>query len=76
MHHDIDSLIRDVEKELAELDERRQLLLKRIGELQSQKASGLRNIEGTDRIPSQTITKKSPEKEKIALFRSLFRGRG
>lgn len=74
-HHDIDFLILEVEKELAALDERRQLLLKRIGELQIQKVSGLQNKEETDQIPSRTVTKKSPEKEKIALFLSLFRGR-
>jgi len=74
-HHDIDSLILEVEEELADLDERRQLLLKRIGDLQIQKASVLQNKEESDQIPSRTITKKSPEKEKIALFRSLFRGR-
>ena len=74
-HHDIDALILSIEKELTELDERRKLLLERIDELQVQKASGSQNEEEADQIPLRKVTKKSPEKEKIALFRSLFRGR-
>ena len=73
-HHDIDALILSIEKELTELDERRKVLLKRIDELQIQKASGSQDEEEADQIPLRKVTKKSPGKEKISLFRSLFRG--
>lgn len=64
------------ENELAAIDARRKILLEKIQSLRHQQArSGLEKI-GERRVsPNSSLTNLSTEKEKITLFRSLFRGR-
>lgn len=73
---EINQLLAELEGELAQLDARRAELLKGITELQQEKGSllhGKRASPHTDSLPS--VTDQSSEDAKIALFRSLFRGR-
>jgi len=71
--HQIDLLIEAGEKELAELDSRRSILIDWINKLEKQKPE---QPTPTLRQKSEgKITRLSPQDEKIALFRFLFRGR-
>jgi hypothetical protein len=73
---DINRLIAATEAELSELNTRRSELIARVAELQYGKATLLQSIASTDLNDSQqTVTNQSSQEEKIALFRSLFRGR-
>ena len=72
---EINCLIAATEAELAELNAHRSELLARAAELQREKAvllqpKGTLNLNG-----KPTITNQSSQDEKIAIFRSLFRGR-
>ncbi len=73
---EIDHSLAEIENELATLDARRAKLLTQVVELRQEKASLLGAHEtqpSLDRIPS--VTNQSSQEDKIALFRSLFRGR-
>ncbi len=73
---EIDHLIADVKSELAELDSRRSVLLARLVELQQEKTAQFQPIETLGQNTHQPpVTNQSPQEDKIALFRSLFRGR-
>lgn len=71
----INAQIIAVEKEIADLDTKRATLKEKIKLLQQLKHSiaGFK-VQPTQRIDAK-VTNESPEKEKIILFRSLFRGR-
>ena len=73
---EINQLLAELEGELVQLNARRAELLNKISELQQEKGSLLHG-EGappqTDSLPS--VTDQSFQDAKIALFRSLFRGR-
>jgi len=76
---EIDILIKIAQEELAELDAKRERILKQIEALKSFKIEK-EEIDQTEPsfIPSTykpAITNSSSEEDKIALFRSLFRGR-
>ncbi len=76
---EIDILIKIAQEELAELDSKRERILKQIETLKSLKIeeAGINQTEPSF-IPSThkpAITNSSSEEDKIALFRSLFRGR-
>ncbi len=71
--HQIDLLIEADEKELAELDSRRMILIERINKLKQQKSK--QPASTLSQKSEGKITRQSPEDQKIALFRSLFRGR-
>lgn len=73
---EINRLIAENEAQLAELENLRSELLSRIVTLQHAKATLLQPVTTTD-LTSQlhAITYQSSQEEKIALFRSLFRGR-
>ncbi len=69
-------LLTAAEEELAQLDARRSELLRRIAELQQERTS----LSPSPQPPLQSaaspvVTNQSPQAAKIALFRSLFRGR-
>jgi superfamily II DNA or RNA helicase len=73
---EIDQLLAELEKKSAALDVRRSELLAQIYELQQEKASLLGAHETKlqfDMLPS--VVNQSSQEAKIALFRSLFRGR-
>ena len=73
---EIDHLIADVKSELAELESRRSVLLARLVELQKEKTTQFQPIETLEQNTHQPpVTNQSSQEDKIALFRSLFRGR-
>ena len=74
---DIDTLIADTEKKLLEIDKQRSALQEEIAKLQQQKTLIAEQASPYTFQPKQspTVTNQSCEKEKIALFRSLFTGR-
>jgi superfamily II DNA or RNA helicase len=72
---EINRLIAVKETELAELDRHRSKLLAQVAELQREKAVLFQSLTPTDLKDSPTVTNQSTQNEKIALFRSLFRGR-
>ncbi len=73
---EIDRLAAEAEGELARLDIRRAELLSQIAALQREKAAFLQRSEATWQSASvPLVTNQSPQEAKIALFRSLFRGR-
>ncbi len=73
---EIDRLVAEAEGELARLNGRRTELLSQIAALQQEKSTSLQTAEAPLQpaaLPS--VTNQSPQEAKIALFRSLFRGR-
>jgi len=74
---EINRLLAEIDSDLATLSARQAELHRQIAELQREKASLLRLQEETplQRSGSLSITNQSSQEEKIALFRSLFRGR-
>lgn len=71
----IDEKIKSAEKELAVIEAKRAELKKRIANLESRKFSLAGAQVHTAQILDVKVTNESSEEEKIALFRSLFRGR-
>ena len=71
----IDAQIRSAEQELAALDEKRKELQARIKHLKGQKQLIADEHLLFDRISESKVTNDSTQEQKIALFRSLFRGR-
>jgi superfamily II DNA or RNA helicase len=71
----IDSQIQSAEQELAALDEKRKALQAKIKQLKGQKQSIADKQLPFDRLSESNITNDSTQEQKIALFRSLFRGR-
>jgi superfamily II DNA or RNA helicase len=72
---EVNELLAETEAELAKLNARRDELLAQLTELQRKKASFL-SVEGASSQPNvSSVTNESSPGEKIALFRSLFRGR-
>ena len=74
--NEIDQLLAEIEKELATLDVRKSELLIQIAELRQEKALLVGSHEthtSPDKLPG--VGNQSPQENKIALFRSLFRGR-
>ena len=71
----IDAQIQSAEKELAALDEKRKELQARIRQLKVQKQSIAEIQLPFDLLSQPNVTNDSNEGQKIALFRSLFRGR-
>ena len=74
---EIELLITVLEKDLNELNEKREQIQKRIIELKHQKQLLINQIpsDSTSQAEQPSVTNHSSESEKIALFRSLFRGR-
>jgi hypothetical protein len=72
---EINRLIAAIEAELVELDSSRTTLLSRAAELQHEKAALFQPSIPLDFNDKPTVTNQSSQDEKIALFRSLFRGR-
>ena len=73
---EINRLIAETEAELSELNTRRSELIARVAELQHEKAALTQPIVVSSIDDNQPIvTNQSSQEEKIALFRSLFRGR-
>jgi superfamily II DNA or RNA helicase len=74
---EINRLLAGIETELAELNSHKSELLAQSAELQREKAALLQPITVITGLndPHPTITNQSSQEEKIALFRSLFRGR-
>ena len=71
----IDAQIQSTEQELAVLDEKRKALQARIEQLKGQKQSVADEQLPFDRLSDSNVTNDSTQEQKIALFRSLFRGR-
>ena len=71
----IDDQIQSAEQELAALDEKRKALQTRIKKLKGQKQSIADEQLPFDRLSKSNVTNESTQEQKIALFRSLFRGR-
>jgi hypothetical protein len=71
----IDEQIQSAEQELAILDEKRKVLQERIEQLKKQKQSIAEKQLPFERLSEAKITNNSTQEQKIALFRSLFRGR-
>ena len=71
----IDEQIQSAEQELAALDEKRKALQARIKQLKRQKQSIADEQLPFDRLSESNVTNDSTQEQKIALFRSLFRGR-
>ena len=72
---EINCLIDATEAELAKLNARRSELLARAVELQREKAVLLQPLGAPDLYDKPIVTNQSSREEKIAIFRSLFRGR-
>jgi len=72
---EINRLIAAIEAELVELESSRTTLLSRAAELQHEKVAFLQPSIPLDFNDKPTVTNQSSQDEKIALFRSLFRGR-
>ena len=74
---EIELLITVLEKDLHELNEKREQIQKRITELKHQRQLLINQIpsDPTSQADQPSVTNHSSESEKIALFRSLFRGR-
>ena len=74
---EIDSLIEAVEKKLVQLDEQRAIILNQLDELKQQRHLLINQnpSDSTSQADQPSVTNHSSESEKIALFRSLFRGR-
>jgi hypothetical protein len=73
---EIDRLLEETEGELAKLNTRRAELLAQITALQQEKAALLQMPEAPLHLASlPSVTNQSSQEAKIALFRSLFRGR-
>ena len=74
--NDINHLIAATEAELSALNTRRSELIAQVAELQCEKVALLQPTAESYLNDSQpTVTSQSSQEEKIALFRSLFRGR-
>jgi superfamily II DNA or RNA helicase len=73
---EIDRLIAAAEEKLARLDAGRAEILERIKNWQREKRLGKRASSESTRDNKVLVTNRSPQDAKIALFRSLFRGRG
>ena len=71
----IDEQIHSAERELAALDEKRKALQARINQLKGQKQLITDKQLPFDRLSGLKVTNESTHEQKIALFRSLFRGR-
>jgi len=71
----IDAQIQFAEQELAALDKKRKKLQERIKQLKWQKQSIADEQLSFDRLLVANVTNESTQEHKIALFRSLFRGR-
>ena len=71
----IDLQIRSAEQELVILDEKRKALQARIKQLKGQKQSIADEQLPFDRLSESNVTNDSTQEQKIALLRSLFRGR-
>jgi superfamily II DNA or RNA helicase len=71
----IDAQIQSAEQELAALDEKRKELQARIKQLKRQEQSIADEQLPFDRLSELAVTNNSTQEQKIALFRSLFRGR-
>ncbi len=73
---EINRLLAETEEALARLNARRTELLRQITELQQEKAS-FRQVQETSLAPDSlpSVSNQSSQEAKIALFRSLFRGR-
>ena len=71
----IDAQIQTAEQELAALDEKRKALQARINQLKRQKQSIADEQLPFERLSAPKVTNDSTQEQKIALFRSLFRGR-
>lgn len=73
---EIDSLLAELENELATLDARKSELLKQIAQLRQEKAL-LVDAHTTDPTikKSTGVTNQSTQEDKITLYRSRFRGR-
>ena len=74
---EIDSLIEAVEKKLVHIDEQRAIMLNQLDELKHQRQLLVSQIPSdlTSQADQPSVTNHSSEIDKIALFRSLFRGR-
>ena len=74
---EIELLIAILEKDLNELNEKREQIQKRIIELKHHRQLLINQIpsDSTSQANQPSVTNHSSESEKIALFRSLFRGR-
>ena len=75
---EIDSLIEAVEKKLVQLDEQRAIIQNQLDELKKQRhlLVSQKPSDSTSQADQPSVTNHASESEKIALFRSLFRGRG
>ena len=71
----IDAQIHSAEQELAALDEKRKTLQARIEQLKGQKQSIADEQLSFDHLSESYVANDSTQEQKIALFRSLFRGR-
>jgi len=72
---EINCMIATTEAELAKLNAHRSELLSRAVELQREKAVLLQPLGAPDLYDKPIVTNQSSREEKIAIFRSLFRGR-
>jgi superfamily II DNA or RNA helicase len=72
---ELDRLISEAEKELGTLDAGRNELLERINQLRYERKQASRNHASSFFTPANSVTSKSTQKDKISLFRSLFKGR-
>jgi superfamily II DNA or RNA helicase len=72
---EINRLLAETERELAELNARREELLGQLAELQREKALLFDGHESPPQSRLPSVTNQSSPEAKIALFRSLFRGR-
>jgi hypothetical protein len=71
----IDLQIQSAEQELAALDKKRKELQARIKQLKGYKQSIADEQPPFDRLSESNVTNDSTQEQKIALFRTLFRGR-
>jgi len=75
-HQDCDSQLKKARQRLSILDAERSALLQLISSLESRETGGGSPDIGDQYVPAPTIVRSDmPEADKIALFRSIFRGR-
>lgn len=72
---DIEEKLGSYRKSLADLDEKREWLIQKIGELEGEREYHFSIQPDTEGYKTPPVTTKSHHSEKIVLFRSLFKGR-
>lgn len=72
---EINRLIAEAEKELRSLEKEKARIISKIGELRRQKEEVMKSEDQARFFPNATVTNNSSAQDKIALFKTLFKGK-